>query len=334
MTATSNDLVVEQLAKRFATHSPAVANASFTAPAGGITTLLGPSGSGKTTVLRIIAGLETADAGRVRVGSADVTEVPVQKRGFGFVFQGFALFGHMTVADNIAFGLRTHRVPRAEANNRVAELLQLVQLEDYGQRYPAQLSGGQRQRVGLARALAPRPMVLLLDEPFGALDTRVRVELREWLRRLHEATHLTTILVTHDQEEALDLSDQLVIMDGGKIQQVGAPAEIYERPATPFVASFLGVANVLRGQVRAGRATMGRCPCKLPPTSATAHPCGSLFAPTTYASCPTRAPPCPRAPTTPSSGVWSAWAPTSSLTSACPTATSSPFMFPDASSPI
>lgn len=215
-------------------------------------------------MLRIIAGLETADAGRVRVGSADVTEVPVQKRGFGFVFQGFALFGHMTVADNIAFGLRTHRVPRAEANNRVAELLQLVQLEDYGQRYPAQLSGGQRQRVGLARALAPRPMVLLLDEPFGALDTRVRVELREWLRRLHEATHLTTILVTHDQEEALDLSDQLVIMDGGKIQQVGAPAEIYERPATPFVASFLGVANVLRGQVRAGRATMGSLSMQAP----------------------------------------------------------------------
>ena len=197
---------VENLSKRFReSGAPAVSTASFEAPAGGITTLLGPSGSGKTTVLRIIAGLEAADAGRVLVGGEEITAVPVQKRGFGLVFQGFALFSHMTVRENIAFGLRTRRTGRAELAARVAELLALVQLEGHADRYPAELSGGQRQRVGFARALAPQPRLLLLDEPFGALDTRVRAELREWLRLHHEATQLTTLLVTHDQEEALDI---------------------------------------------------------------------------------------------------------------------------------
>jgi sulfate transport system ATP-binding protein len=258
-------VLVEGLTKRFgAKGKNAVSAASFEAPAGGITTLLGPSGSGKTTILRIIAGLESADAGRVLVGGNDVTHVPVRSRGFGFVFQGFALFNHMTVRDNVAFGLRTQRVAESEVADRVSELLRLVQLEDYGGRYPLQLSGGQKQRVGLARALAPRPKILLLDEPFGALDTRVRVELRDWLRQLHAATHLTTLLVTHDQEEALDLSDRIVIMDGGAIHQVGSPEEIYEQPATPFVASFIGVANVLRGQVQAGRASIGSVSLQVP----------------------------------------------------------------------
>jgi sulfate/thiosulfate transport system ATP-binding protein len=256
---------VEGLSKAFArSGAPAVFEAGFEAPVGGITTLLGPSGSGKTTILRIIAGLERPDAGRVLVDGQDITRVPVQKRGFGFVFQGFALFGHMTVAENIAFGLRVRRASSQDIRERVAELLKLVQLEGHGDRYPAQLSGGQRQRVGFARALAPRPKLLLLDEPFGALDTRVRIELREWLRQLHDVTHLTTILVTHDQEEALDLSDQIVVMDGGRIEQVGSPETIYEAPATPFVASFIGSANVLRGQVQAGRASIGALSLKVP----------------------------------------------------------------------
>jgi sulfate transport system ATP-binding protein len=256
---------VEGLTKRFsAKAAPAVFQADFEAPAGGITALLGPSGSGKTTILRIIAGLESADAGRVLLAGEDITAVPVQKRGFGFVFQSFALFGHMTVRENIAFGLRAQHAPRDQIEARVTELLGLVQLEGHGDRYPGQLSGGQRQRVGFARALAPRPRLLLLDEPFGALDTRVRLELREWLRLLHEATHVTTILVTHDQEEALDLSDRIVVMDGGRIQQVGSPEEIYESPATPFVASFIGAANVLRGKVSAGRASVASLSLDVP----------------------------------------------------------------------
>lgn len=254
----SVNVVVNRLSKRFVVKgAAAVCDASFEAPAGGITSLLGPSGSSKTTILRIIAGLESADQGQVLVGGEDVTHQAVQKRGFGFVFQNLALFSAMSVHDNVAFGLRTQGIAKGEIVRRVDELLRLVQLEGYGERYPGQLSGGQRQRVALARALAPQPRVLLLDEPFGALDTRVRVELREWLRRLHEAMPLTTIMVTHDQEEALDLSDRIVIVDGGRIQQAGSPEEIYESPATPFVASFIGVANVLHGQVRAGRASIG-----------------------------------------------------------------------------
>jgi sulfate/thiosulfate transport system ATP-binding protein len=246
---------VESLTKQFGAQGvPAVHNATFDGADGGITTLLGPSGSGKTTILRIIAGLETADQGVVLVGDENVMNIPVRKRGFGVVFQNFALFDHMTVRENIAFGLRVRRASRADIQTRVDELLALVQLEGYGDRFPMQLSGGQRQRVGFARALAPHPKLLLLDEPFGALDARVRAELREWLRRLHDATHLTTIMVTHDQEEALDLSDRLVVMDKGKIQQVGAPSEVYASPATSFVAAFVGSANVLHGRVLEGRA--------------------------------------------------------------------------------
>jgi sulfate transport system ATP-binding protein len=249
---------VDKLTKRFAAQgAPAVLAACFEAPSGGITTLLGPSGSGKTTILRIIAGLESADEGKVLVGDEDITRVPVRKRGFGFVFQNFALFAHMTIRENVAFGLRVRRAAKADIKSRVEELLGLVQLEGYGDRYPSQLSGGQRQRVGFARALAPHPKLLLLDEPFGALDARVRVELREWLRRLHELTHLTTLMVTHDQEEALDLSDRLVVMDQGKIHQVGTPKEVYESPASSFVASFVGSANVLHGRVLEGRAQIG-----------------------------------------------------------------------------
>jgi sulfate transport system ATP-binding protein len=215
--------------------------------------LLGPSGSGKTTLLRIIAGLESADEGRVLLGDQDLTRVPVQQRGFGFVFQTFALFDQLTVRENIGFGLAARRSARPAIERRVDELLALVQLEGLGGRYPRQLSGGQRQRVGFARALAPDPRVLLLDEPFGALVTRVRVELRSFVRDLHNATGLTTVLVTHDQEEALELSDRIVVMDRGGVQQVGSPREIYDAPLTPFVASFLGAANVLRGEVREGR---------------------------------------------------------------------------------
>jgi sulfate transport system ATP-binding protein len=259
---------VERLTKRFGAKGvPAVHGATFEAADGGITTLLGPSGSGKTTILRIIAGLETSDDGRVFVGEEDIVNIPARKRGFGFVFQNFALFDHMNVRENIAFGLRVRRFSKADIQSRVDELLGLVQLEGYGERYPSQLSGGQRQRVGFARALAPHPKLLLLDEPFGALDARVRAELREWLRRLHDATHLTTIMVTHDQEEALDLSDRLVVMDRGRIQQVGTPTEVYASPATSFVASFVGSANVLRGRVVDGRAqfaaTSLRIPCDI-----------------------------------------------------------------------
>jgi sulfate transport system ATP-binding protein len=222
-----------------------------------VTTLLGPSGSGKSTVLRLIAGLEDADAGSIRFKSEDFTALSVQARNVGFVFQGYALFKHMTVRDNIAFGLAARNVPRAEREARVGELLSLVQLDGMGKRYPAQLSGGQRQRVAFARALAVRPRVLLLDEPFGALDAQVRLELRDWLRRLHQETHVTTVLVTHDQEEAMELSQHVVVMHDGRVAQAGSPEEIYDRPATPFVASFVGGANVLRGPVQDGRAAVG-----------------------------------------------------------------------------
>ena len=256
---------VEGLTKQFGAQGvPAVHEATFEVAEGGITTLLGPSGSGKTTILRIIAGLETADDGRVLVGDEDIIKIPARKRGFGFVFQNFALFDHMSVRENIAFGLRVRRAAKAEIQSRVDELLGLVQLEGFGDRYPGQLSGGQRQRVGFARALAPRPKLLLLDEPFGALDARVRAELREWLRRLHGVTHLTSIMVTHDQEEALDLSDRLVVMDRGKIQQVGTPTEIYASPATSFVASFVGSANVLNGVVQKGRAQFAATSLSVP----------------------------------------------------------------------
>jgi sulfate ABC transporter, ATP-binding protein len=223
-------------------------------PQGKLVALLGPSGSGKTTLLRIIAGLEQADegSGRILFHGEDVTQVPAGKRKVGFVFQHYALFRHMTVAENIAFGLkvrtRKSRPAQAEIDDRVHRLLKLVQLEGLDGRYPSQLSGGQRQRVALARALAVEPKVLLLDEPFGALDAKVRKELRRWLRKFHEEIHLTTVFVTHDQEEALEIADEVVIMNNARVEQVGTPQEVYDRPATPFVYQFLGNVNVLRAQ--------------------------------------------------------------------------------------
>ena len=251
-------VIVEQLTRRFSPGgSPAVADVSFTAPSGAITTLLGPSGAGKSTLLRIIAGLEPPDAGTVRIEGVDCTHLPVQQRGIGVVFQSYALFKHMTVRQNVAFGLETRRLPRADIEARVDEMLRLVQLEELGRRYPGQLSGGQRQRVAFARALAIRPKLLLLDEPFGALDTRVRGELREWLQSLHERTGITTLLVTHDQQEALEISEHVVVLSDGRVAQAGTPEEIYDRPATPFVASFVGGTSMLRGRIHSGRARVG-----------------------------------------------------------------------------
>jgi sulfate/thiosulfate transport system ATP-binding protein len=250
-------VVVKGVTKRFTSgHAPAVEDVSFSAPLGSITTLLGPSGSGKSTILRIVAGLEQPDRGTVHFGPEDVTNVPVQKRNVGFVFQSYALFRHMTVKANVAFGLRVRGTARRQLDDRVEELLRLVQLEGFGDRYPAQLSGGQRQRVAFARALAIQPRLLLLDEPFGALDARVRLELREWLHRLHDETHVTTLLVTHDQEEAMELSEHVVVMHLGRVEQAGPPQEVYDRPATPFVAEFVGGANVLSGRVQNGHAAL------------------------------------------------------------------------------
>lgn len=248
---------VQGLTKRFSARgSPALENLSFEAPSGAITSLIGPSGAGKSTVLRTIAGLEIPDSGRIHIEGEDITDKRVQERGVGFVFQSYALFQHMNVRDNIAFGLDMRRRPRAEVKERVDELLRLIQLEDLALRFPAQLSGGQRQRVAFARALAVRPKVLLLDEPFGALDARVRADLREWLQRFHEQTHVTTILVTHDQTEALELSHQVVLILEGRMIQAGAPLDVYDHPKTPAVASFLG-ASLLRGHIREGRAEVG-----------------------------------------------------------------------------
>ena len=230
--------------KRFGDFT-ALDGVSVDVPAGSLTALLGPSGSGKSTLLRVIAGLERADEGVVCLEGQDVTNVPPQERGVGFVFQHYAAFKHMTVWENVAFGLKIRRRPRAEVKQRVSELLELVQLARLGDRYPAQLSGGQRQRMGLARALAVDPKVLLLDEPFGALDARVRKELRAWLRRLHDETHTTTVIVTHDQEEAMDVADRVVVMNAGQIEQTAAPRELYDNPANEFVMSFVGPVNRL-----------------------------------------------------------------------------------------
>jgi len=247
---------VRNLSKRYGTFQ-AVNDVSFDVPAGQLVALLGPSGSGKSTILRIIAGLETAETGTVELTGEDATAVPIQHRGVGFVFQHYALFRHMTVRDNIAFGLRVRKLPKAEIRARVDELLDLVQLTGYATRYPSQLSGGQRQRVALARALAPRPKVLLLDEPFGALDAKVRDELRTWLRRLHDEVHVTSLFVTHDQQEAFEVADQVVVLNRGRIEQMGPPQELYERPRTPFVTEFLGSVNVLRGRTASGLAMLG-----------------------------------------------------------------------------
>ena len=250
---------VEGLIKRFGNTSEAaaVAGVSFEARPKAITTLLGPSGSGKSTLLRLIAGLEVPDEGRVLIDGQDVTTLSPQHRNVGFVFQSYALFKHMTVASNIAFGMKIRRLPKAQVEQRVLELLGLVQLPGYGERFPAQLSGGQRQRVALARALAIEPKVLLLDEPFGALDTQVRLELREWLLTLHERTGITTILVTHDQEEALELSEHVVLLNHGVVAQAGSPHDLYDHPADEFVAALLGGANVIKSRVSMGEAKVG-----------------------------------------------------------------------------
>lgn len=252
-------LTISSLHKRY----PGVAaldDVNLDIRSGELVALLGPSGSGKTTLLRVIAGLLHADAGRVLFGEVDATRLSLRERNVGFVFQHYALFRHMTVAENIAFGLRSRprkkRPDKATIARRVQELLQLVQLPEHGQRYPDQLSGGQKQRIALARALAINPAVLLLDEPFGALDAKVRVELRRWLRKLHAQTGQTTVFVTHDQEEALELADRVVVMRTGKVEQVGTPDEIYRAPASPYVFEFIGRANVLHGQVSGGRFRM------------------------------------------------------------------------------
>ncbi len=252
----SMGIAVRNLSKRYGTFQ-AVDDVSFEVPTGQLVALLGPSGSGKSTILRIIAGLETTESGSVELTGEDATAVPIQHRGVGFVFQHYALFRHMTVRDNIAFGLKVRKLPKPEIRARVDELLDLVQLTGYAARYPSQLSGGQRQRVALARALAPRPKVLLLDEPFGALDAKVRDELRTWLRRLHDEVHVTSLFVTHDQQEAFEVADQVVVLNRGRIEQMGSPQELYERPTTPFVTEFLGSVNVLRGQSASGMAVLG-----------------------------------------------------------------------------
>ena len=241
----------DHIRKQFGAFS-ALNDVSLQVPEGQLVALLGPSGSGKTTLLRVIAGLEIPDGGRVSLAGRDVTGAGPGERGIGFVFQHYALFRHMTVAQNVAFGLtvkgRSERPDRATIERKVMELLTLVQLDWAAKRYPTQLSGGQRQRVALARALAVQPQVLLLDEPFGALDAAVRQELRDWLRELHNDLHLTTLFVTHDQQEALEIADQVVVFNNGQIEQIGTPDEVYEHPATPFVYRFLGKTNVLRGE--------------------------------------------------------------------------------------
>ena len=228
--------------KRFGSYT-ALDGVSVTIPEGSLTALLGPSGSGKSTLLRVIAGLEQPESGQVLIGHEDVTDRPARARGVGMVFQHYAAFKHMTVWDNVAFGLTIRKRPKVEIADRVHELLELVQLEGLSKRYPSQLSGGQRQRMALARALAVEPSVLLLDEPFGALDARVRKELRAWLRRLHDEVHVTTIIVTHDQEEAMEVAGQIVVLNAGRVEQVGSPRELYDEPANEFVMSFVGPVN-------------------------------------------------------------------------------------------
>lgn len=247
---------VRKLEKSFGT-TRVVHDVSFEVERGELVALLGPSGGGKSTVLRMIAGLDAPDAGEILIDGRDATSTRVQDRAVGFVFQHYALFRHMNVRDNVAFGLEARDVPRKQARARADELLELVQLSGLGDRYASQLSGGQRQRVALARALAPEPAMLLLDEPFGALDASVRADLRQWLRRLQRERGITAIFVTHDQDEALELADRVVILNRGRVEQCGKPSEVYDRPASPFVASFLGASNVLTGIVREGRLEAG-----------------------------------------------------------------------------
>src|SRR3989442_9450122 len=251
---------VQNITKTFGTFT-VLRDVGFRVTTGKLVALLGPSGSGKTALLRIIAGLEAADQGAVLFHGEDATDRSVRDRQIGFVFQHYALFRHMTVFENVAFGLRvrprTLRPSARDIRTRVSALLQLVQLDWLADRYPAQLSGGQRQRVALARALAVQPQVLLLDEPFGALDAQVRKELRRWLRRLHEEMHITSVFVTHDQEEALEVADRVVIMNEGGVEQIGTPEDVYDHPATPFVYHFLGNVNLFHGRIHEGRARIG-----------------------------------------------------------------------------
>jgi len=242
-------IVVENVSKKFGSFQ-AVDQVSLEIKSGSLVALLGPSGSGKSTLLRLIAGLEMPDQGKIWLTGFDATEQSVQERNIGFVFQHYALFKHLTVRQNIAFGLDIRKTSKAKVKARVNELLELIQLMGLGDRYPSQLSGGQRQRVALARALAVQPQVLLLDEPFGALDAKVRKDLRAWLRRLHDEVHVTTVFVTHDQEEAMEVADEIVVMNKGNIEQIGTPAQIYDHPATAFVMSFIGPVNVLPSNSR------------------------------------------------------------------------------------
>jgi len=245
------------ISKRFGQFA-ALDNVDLEIPSGELVALLGPSGSGKTTLLRVIAGLEFADAGSVQFDGRDISDRTARERRVGFVFQHYALFRHMTVFENIAFGLRVRpresRPSKEQIAAKVHELLKLIQLETLAQRYPSQLSGGQRQRVALARALAVEPSVLLLDEPFGALDAKVRLELRRWLRQLHDEIHITSVFVTHDQEEALEVADRVVVMNQGRIEQIGSPEEVYNFPATPFVYNFLGNVNLFHGRLEGDQA--------------------------------------------------------------------------------
>lgn len=261
------DLHLKAIAKRYA-NVAALDSVDLDVASGELVALLGPSGSGKTTLLRVIAGLLQPDSGRLLFGEHDATRLSLRERNVGFVFQHYALFKHMTVAENIAFGLRSRprarRPDKAAIATRVQELLNLIQLPELGARYPEQLSGGQKQRVALARALAIDPTVLLLDEPFGALDAKVRVELRRWLRRLHEQTGQTTLFVTHDQEEALELADRVVVLKDGRIEQIGTPDEIYSAPASAYVFDFIGRANVIEGQTEGGELSVNGHALRLP----------------------------------------------------------------------
>jgi sulfate/thiosulfate transport system ATP-binding protein len=256
----TNAIVVRGANKRYGDFV-ALDNVDFDVPAGSLTALLGPSGSGKSTLLRAIAGLDEPDSGTITIDGRDVTRLPPQRRGIGFVFQHYAAFKHLTVRDNVAFGLKIRRRPKAEINEKVDNLLEVVGLSGFQTRYPSQLSGGQRQRMALARALAVDPQVLLLDEPFGALDAKVREDLRAWLRRLHDEVHVTTVLVTHDQAEALDVADRIAVLREGRIEQVGSPTAVYDAPANPFVMSFLGAVSTLNGNlVRPHDIRVGRSP--------------------------------------------------------------------------
>jgi sulfate/thiosulfate transport system ATP-binding protein len=237
-------ILIENVSKQFGTFQ-ALNRINLEIAEGKLVALLGPSGSGKSTLLRVIAGLEQPDKGNIYINNQKATHLDVRRRNIGFVFQHYALFKHMTIRQNIAFGLELRKTPRTQVKARVEELLELIQLQGLSDRYPSQLSGGQRQRVALARALAVQPQVMLLDEPFGALDAKVRKELRAWLRRLHDEVHVTSVFVTHDQEEAMEVADEIVIMNHGQIEQVGPPAEVYDRPKTPFVMGFIGPVNVL-----------------------------------------------------------------------------------------